>query len=192
MEHTVAELMGNDADMRHDEASLVRAAQTNPTAFSELYQRYMGQVYWYLRARTDSPDDANDLTQLVFLRALEALPNYRERGVPFNAWLFRIARNAAANFHHRQRPTLPWEQVPVADLDTVQGPEAYALRQEALRRMGELLAALEPEKRELLALRFAGGLTSREIAAVVGKSEAAVKKQLARTLQSLKEQYDDR
>lgn len=181
--------------VERDEVTLIRAAQVDPAAFGALHQHYHNQVYWYLRARTSNDDDASDLTQQVFMQALEALPRYRDRGAPFAAWLFRIARNAAINFHRsrrRQRWIIPWSLVPEASMaGPEQEIEAQVLREEALERLHDSVAALNAEKRDLLALRFAAGLTVREIAAVVGKSEAAVKKSLARTMQTLKEQYHD-
>ena len=175
-----------------DEAALVEAARTQPQAFAALYQRYLTRIYRYLRTRANSEEDAADLTQQVFLNALDALPTYHERGLPFAAWLFRIARNVATDYHRRRRPTVTWDLVP----ETLQatgdgGPEAALLQQEALTRLRSMLARLDPDKRELLALRFAAGLTAPELAAVVGKSEAAVRKQLARTLHALKERYHD-
>lgn len=192
MEHSSTVSRAGHTGAGRDEGMLIRAAQADPAAFGVLYQRYLGPVYWYLRARTNSTEDADDLTQQVFLQALAALPRYRERGVPFAAWLFRIARNVATTFRYRQRRTVSWQAVPYVRTPCAdQDPEAQALRHETLGQLGDLLAALDPEKRELLTLRFAAELTAREIAAVVGKSEAAVKKQLARTLQALKEQYHD-
>ncbi|HEY7355449.1 MAG TPA: sigma-70 family RNA polymerase sigma factor, partial [Ktedonobacterales bacterium] len=76
-----------------DEAALVAAAQADPAAFDALYQRYLARVYRYLRAHVGSDDEAADLTQQVFLKALDALPRYRPRGAPFAAWLFQIARH---------------------------------------------------------------------------------------------------
>lgn len=171
-----------------DEIALIRAAQTNPLAFGALYQRYFNRVYWYLRARTTTPEDAGDLTQEVFLHALEALPRYRERGLPFAAWIFRIARNAASNHQRRRRPAFSWERLTDIRSDSAPDPEAQTLRRDELRRIDALLAALAPEKRDYLALRFAAELTIPEIAAVVGKSEVAVRKQITRTLHALKEQ----
>jgi RNA polymerase sigma-70 factor, ECF subfamily len=173
-----------------DESALVAAAQANPAAFDALYRRYLARVYRCLRAQVGSDEDAADLTQQVFLRALDALPRYRPRGVPFAAWLFRIARHAATDAYRRKRSTIAWDTLP----ETLQpagehDPEAQVLRLEALARLGELLSGLDPAKRELLALRFAAGLSAPEIAQVVGKSPAAVQKQLTRTLHMLKEQY---
>jgi RNA polymerase sigma-70 factor (ECF subfamily) len=173
-----------------DEPALVEAARTDSAAFGALYQRYATRVYRYLRAHSSSDEDAADLTQQVFLRALDALPGYRERGAPFGAWLFRIARHAAIDAQRRLRSTVAWEAVPAAlQPFSTHDPEATAIEREALARLGELLAQLDKGQRELLALRFAARLSAPEIAVVVGRSPAAVKKQLTRLIQSLREQY---
>jgi RNA polymerase sigma-70 factor (ECF subfamily) len=175
-----------------EETRQVQAAKVNPAAFDTLYQRYMPQVYRYLRARTHSEDDAADLTQQVFLQALNALPNYQERGLPFAAWLFRIAHNTVVNSYRRNHPNLDWDALPEAmHPAATQDPETTALQHESLSQLQQLLTQLSHDKRELLALHFAAGLTTREIAAMVGKSEAAVKKQLSRTVQALKKDYGE-
>ncbi len=190
--HSISAVRYGDVhDTADDEVALVRAAQAEPTAFAPLYQRYRHRVYAYLRARTRDEEDAADLTQQVFVQALDALPRYRERGATFAAWLFRIAHNALVNFYRHHRPVpldlVPEALHPLAEQDL----EAGALRQDDLARLRPLVDALDAAKREMLALRFAGGLTAAEIAVVIGKSEAATKKQLSRTLQTLKEQYHD-
>jgi RNA polymerase sigma-70 factor (ECF subfamily) len=170
--------------------ALVAAAQARPEAFGELYQRYLPRVYRYVRTRAASADDAADLTQVVFLKALASLSGYRLGGSPFASWLFRIARNAATDTYRRRRPTVALDALPdVFDASASETPEAAALRQERLDRLRLLVSRLDPAKRELLALRFAACLTVPEIARVVGKREGAVKKQLFRIIASLKEQY---
>ncbi len=182
------------ADDAPDETALIAAAQADPHAFDTLYRRYLPRIYRYTCAQTANAEDAADLTQQIFLQALDALPAYRARGLPFAAWLFRIARNAVIDAHRRRRHSaLAWETLPEAlhTSSSDNDPETLLLRRESLGRLHELLAALDGEKRELLALRFAGQLSSSEIATVVGKSPAAVKKQLTRLIQALKEQYHD-
>ncbi len=192
MGHLWALSVEREASAESDEAAQVAAAQANPVAFDVLYQRYLARVYRYLRAQVGSDEDAADLTQQVFLRALDALPRYRPRGAPFVAWLFSIARHAATDAYRRKRASISWESLPEALQPAIdQDPEARVLHLEALSRVGDLLARLDPAKRELLALRFAAGLSAPEIAQVVGKSPAAIKKQLTRTLQMLKEQYHE-
>jgi RNA polymerase sigma-70 factor (ECF subfamily) len=175
-----------------DDDALVRAARADPGAFAGLYHRYLDRVYAYLRARTATAEDAADLTQQVFLQALAALPRYRAAGGGFAAWLFRIARNVAADWHRRRRATVTWDLVPEAlQPDAGLGVDASLLRQEDLARLRALFAALDPQTRELLVLRFAARLTVAEIAGVLGKSEAATQKRLYRIIQTLKEQYHD-
>lgn len=175
-----------------DEAALIHAAQADPAAFDALYQRYLLRVYRYMRARTGNDEDAADLTQHVFLQTLRALPNYQQRGMPFAAWLFRIAHNTVTDAYRRKRSAISWETLPEGlQLPTEYGPEAMTLQLERLTHLQQLLMQLDPFKRELLALRFAAGLSAPEIALVVGKSHAAVKKQITRTLQTLKEHYHE-
>lgn len=173
-----------------DEPALIERARVDSDAFAQLYRRYVDRVFRYLRTYTENEDDAADLTQHVFLRVLEALPGYRNEGAPFGAWLFRIARNAATDAFRRRRRVLPWDHVP-PELHSLSAsdPEAASLQREALNQV--LVSRLEPEKQELLALRFAGGLSSREIASVVGRSPAAVQKELVSIMLGLKEQCRD-
>lgn len=175
-----------------DEAALVQAASRDPAAFGPLHERYAERVYRYLRARTDSEEDAADLTQQVFLHALAALPRYSERGLPFAAWLFRIAANLVSDGYRRKRPMVGWESLseerhPTAEQDL----EAAVLRREAISRLRVLLADLDAEQRELVLLRFMAGLRVREIAAVLGKGESTVHRHLACILNLLKERYDE-
>jgi RNA polymerase sigma-70 factor (ECF subfamily) len=182
-----------EEDVGNTEEVLVREAKANPQAFDVLYQLYVTRIYLYIRSCVKSDEDASDLTQQAFLQALLALPGYQFQGVAFAAWLFRIARHLVINAQTRRREALSWDTLPEALHPTVEhGPEAAALQQEAYDRLNVLLADLDPYKRDLLALRFAGGLSCTEIATVVGKSSASVKKQLTRTLQTLKEQFDER
>lgn len=182
-----------EAEAAEDEVALVRAAQQDAAAFAPLYRRYRHRVYAYLYSRLTDADDAADLTQQVFLQALAALPRYRVRAVPFGVWLFRIARNAAADLQRRRRRgPLPWETVPAetqprADHDV----EDLVMQREALTRLHATLGNLDPDTRDLLLLRFAARLTAAEIGAITGKSTAATAKRLQRALQTLKEHYHE-
>ncbi len=93
-----------DAAMPDPDDALIAAALERRELFGELYDRYMPRVYRYLVTRTASPEEAADLTQAVFMKALDALPKYRTGQAPFAAWIFRIARNAATDAHRRRRP----------------------------------------------------------------------------------------
>ena len=179
-----------------DEAALIQAARRDPAAFGPLYARYVDRIYTYLRTRTGPAraDDAADLTQQVFVRALDALPRYELRaGVSVAAWLFRIARNAATDWQRRQRPALrivPWEAVPEElHPPAPETADGDMLRRDEIAEARRLLAALDAQTREVLILRFTAQLTLAEIGAVLGVSEDAARKRITRTLHALKERY---
>jgi RNA polymerase sigma-70 factor (ECF subfamily) len=134
-------------------------------------------------------EDAADLTQQVFLKALTALPGYQLHKAPFAAWLFCIARHTAIDLSRRQKNTISWDLLPALMQPLGQDPAETAQQREEFIHLGQLLASLDPSKRELLALRFAAGLNAAQIAVVVGKSHASVQKQLKRILRTLKENF---
>jgi RNA polymerase sigma-70 factor (ECF subfamily) len=180
-------LRADDAD---EDAVLVRDAKAEPEAFDLLYVRYVERVYGYVRARVGSDDDAEDLTQQVFLKALDALPGYRDRGLPFAAWLFRIARNVAIDNSRRRRGDLAWDALPESAHPTdSQDVCAEVSQRDAL---AHLLSALGEGDRDLVMLHFVSGLTLREIGLVVGQSQAKVQRRLASSVRKLKEQGHER
>ena len=190
---TSTSLVGSDQaneDAQAYEQSLVETAKHDTAAFATLYQHYFARVYRYLRMRVQQEEDAADLTQQVFLQVLDALPHYQSRGAPFAAWLFTIARHVLADRFRRRPATLSLEAS--GDLVADQELEDNVLRRETHEQLSKLLATLDPAARDLLALRFAAGLSAPEIAAVMGKRPDAVRKQLSRLLQTLKEQYHAR
>ena len=172
-----------------EDEALVAAARAQPEAFGQLYQRHVAPIYRYVRSRSTSDEEAADITQSVFIKAMAALDRYRP-GTPFAAWLFRIARNASTDAYRRRRKAVGLESLPELVLESMaDSPEDIVLKQERLRRLRAVVARLDGDKQELLALRFGGCLTLREIATVLGKSESAIKKQMSRVMAALKEQY---
>jgi RNA polymerase sigma-70 factor (ECF subfamily) len=146
----------------------------DPEAFGALFDHFYGPVYRYVAARVGRPSDAEDLAQLVFVKALEALPRYELRGVPFGGWLFRLARNAVIDFVRTRHEH--------AELETVAerahgdaGPDEIAVIRQELNAVGAALATLTDEQRETIALRFFAGLSAREAAEAMGKQEGTVR-----------------
>lgn len=176
-----------------DDVKAVCQALSNRAAFEPVYWRYRDRVYRYLLTRTPQEADAADLTQHVFLRALDQLHQYRQTRGSVAAWLFGIARHSASDFHRKHRRHLNTEDDLSAVLEAVapESTEADVIHRDDIRVLGEALAGLSNDKREILALRFAAELTIPEIAAVIGKSAAATRKQLRRTIQSLEDHYRD-
>jgi RNA polymerase sigma-70 factor, ECF subfamily len=110
----------------NDDAALVAAAKADNAAFGPLYERYVGRIYNYLYYRTGNAHDAEDLTARVFQRALIGLERYTSRGLPFSAWLYRIAHNLVANWHRDQgrRQHLPLHELGAQDRKAAAGHPA--------------------------------------------------------------------
>jgi len=168
---------------RDDDLAL--AARNDSAAFEALYVRHRSPVYRYLRTRTTDGDDAADLTALTFERAFVAIARYRPGGAGVRAWLVGIARNASID-HGRRRLAAPRPEPPP---DPDEGLEARFVADEAASELRGRVAALPPDQRDAIVLRFAAGLTAGEIGDVLGKSEAASQKLVSRGLTALKEAY---
>jgi RNA polymerase sigma-70 factor, ECF subfamily len=152
------------------------------------YDRYHVQVYRYLYAHLQHEQDAADLMQHVFFQAWRQRQTYEPGRGTVATWLLSIAHHRLVDFYRQSRPSISWESLPeVPTMD--QNPEAKVLSEESMALVRRLLEALPQPEQELLALRFAAQLSSAEIAALIGKSEAATKKQLTRFLRRLQEQY---
>ena len=158
------------------EAALIEQARNDPTAFGLLYERYVDRIYSYMFHRVGNVQDAEDLTARTFYRALDKLDTYVDRGLPFAAWLFRIAHNLVANWH-RDRGRR--KQLPLDKMVAMAGGEASPHEQvEQLERHDALWAAinmLPEERRNLLLYKFSSRLSNLEIGELMNKSESAIK-----------------
>src|SRR5436190_21841692 len=143
---------------------LVEASQGgDPEAFGSLFDVYHGPVYRYVAARVGSPSDAEDLAQLVFVKALEALPRYESRGVPFGGWLFKLARNVVIDHVRTRRELAPLDLL-VERPHPDDGPDELAVLRQELDSVAHSLRRLTPEQREAIELRFFAGLSAKEAA----------------------------
>ena len=177
--------------MTIDDAAIDRlvteARDGDPWAFGMIFDHYHEAIHRFIASRVNRPTDAEDLTQLVFVKALEALPRYESRGIPFGGWLFRLARNAVID-HARTRHDH-------ADLDTIAGrahgdagPEEMAAVRQELDAVAAALASLTDEQREAIELRFFAGLSAREAAEAMGKQEGTVRGLQFRAIAALRRQ----
>jgi RNA polymerase sigma-70 factor (ECF subfamily) len=147
-----------------------------------------------MRARSASNDDAAELTAIAFERALAAVGRYRPRGGGVVAWLFTIARNAAVDAERSRRREAPATN---PDQESEAEPAASGLLEdvvvehERVAVLRDRVQHLPVIQRDAVVLRYAGGLTAREIGATLGKSEAATQKLLSRALDILRESYRD-
>ena len=153
---------------------VVLAQQGDPEAFGALFDHYHGPVHRYVAARVGRPSDAEDLAQLVFVKALEALPRYEARGVPFGGWLFRLARNVVID-HVRTRRDHTTLDVATEQATGDDGPDELAAIRQELDSVARALRRLTPEQREAIELRFFAGLSAREAAEAMGRQEGTVR-----------------
>jgi len=160
-----------------DEAmdDLVRRARDGDVeAFGAIFDDYHEAVYRFVASRVRSPSDAEDLTQTIFVKVLEALPRYESRGIPFGGWLFRLARNTVID-HVRTRHEALELDVALEQPADDPGPEEIAGLRSELDAVKIALASLTPEQREAIALRFFAGLSSREAAEAMGRQEGTIR-----------------
>ena len=155
---------------------LVAEAQSGDEwAFGMIFDHYHEPVYRFIASRVHRPSDAEDLTQLVFVKVLEALPRYESRGVPFGGWLFRLARNAVIDLRpDPPRPRRTGSGGRSGPTGTP-GPTRSRSSARSSTRSGRRSRALTDEQREAIALRFFAGLSAREAAEAMGKQEGTVR-----------------
>ena len=154
---------------------LVDAARSgDPEAFGALFDRYHAPVYRYIVARVGRPSDAEDLAQLVFVKALEALPRFEPRGVPFGGWLFRLARNTVID-HVRTRRDHSTLDLIVEPAHADDEPGELAVLRQEMDGVAAALRRLTPEQREAIELRFFAGLSAKEAAVAMGRREGTVR-----------------
>lgn len=157
--------------------------------FSELYDEYFDRVNRYLRCRVFNSWDADDLTAIVFIKALEKFDQY-SRTSPFASWIFRIAHNAFVDFLRKNRE-LPIEHEEILDgkIDDTWQPEQKALTNEEIRQLKDRLEQLTPDQRDVLSLRYFADLKIHQVAEVLGKTESSVKMISHRGLHQLQKLY---
>lgn len=172
----------------NDAEALARAAQGDREAFGVLYDRYVSRIYNYIYYRTGNQQDAEDLTARVFSRAMGHIGNYRDRGLPFSAWLYRIAHNLVANWH---RDNSRRQEMPLDDGTRVvfdgEHPESALLHSEEQQALLRLIGRLPEERQQLLILKFVEHLPNSEIGRIMGRTEGAVKSLYHRTLIALRD-----
>lgn len=154
---------------------LVREAQAGDAfAFGRIFDHYHGPIHRYVASRIRHLTDAEDLTQVIFVKALEALPRYEERGIPFGGWLFRLARNAVIDHVRTTRRHVELETVLDRAAPDV-APDDVVLRQLEYDEVEAALASLTEEQREVIRLRFFAGLSAREAAIAMDKQEGTIR-----------------
>jgi RNA polymerase sigma-70 factor, ECF subfamily len=172
--------------VHQDETALIQRAKTyDPDALSVLYERYYQGIYRYVYYRVSDSALAEDLTGDIFIKMLHGIETYSIQGVPFSAWLYRIARNRVID-HMRRQPDKPELSLEEARVETIAGDETAlenALQREELLKAVQVLT---DEQRQVIILKFIEDLDNATIASILGKTEGAIKSLQHRALDTLR------
>jgi len=155
------------------------------TRLSDLYEEYYDKIARYVYVHIGNKEEAEDIAGEVFLKALQSLESYREQGVPMQGWLFRIAHNLTVDYLRKmnKRRTVPIDSVVLQGNDN---PANTAEKNIEFERVSEAMQELTTEQREVINLRFFGGLTSKEVGGVLGKSDGAVREMQRAAIEKLR------
>jgi RNA polymerase sigma-70 factor, ECF subfamily len=174
-----------------DENAVFLACHGNADAFSYLYAQNVTRIYNYIFYRIGSSADAEDITSRVFYRAFGHINSYIEKGVPFSAWLYRIAHNLIANWH---RDNTRRKEVPLEDHLDIPHPTDHPERSLEKNQEMELLLKgvrrISADRQQLILLKYLDNLSNAEIATIMGRSEGAIKSLYHRALLALREEME--
>ena len=166
------------------EQVIKRAKSGDSEAIASLYQLHADAIYRYVLYRVPTTSDAEDVTAEVFLKMVEGLPNYQFKGIPFEAWLYRIAAARVADFH-RSKYQQPQDELNETLADHVALPEEQLQQLQEIEGLRQVLSQFSEEEQTLLILRFVERKSHKEVAAILGKTPAAVKAAQHRVLVQL-------
>ena len=163
--------------------------EANEAQLVSLYDEYYDKIAHYAYARIRDKTEAEDIASEVFLRALQSLKKYEERGIPMQAWLFKIAHNLVAD-HLRKVPKYEMAPIETVEIKDEADPRSSAETNIELQRVAEAMMQLTEEQSQVVKLRFFGELTAREIGGILNKSEGAVREMQRAALEKLRRLLD--
>ncbi len=161
--------------MQDEEGLVRRAQQLDGQACAQLYEAYFDKIYRYIVMRVGNESEAEDLTQQVFIKMLHSISSYKAKGVPFSSWLYRIAHNGVVDYLRQKskKATVDIEGLQIAYEG--EDPQHRLENEVDIAQLKAATQRLTPAQQEVLSLRFAGELSITECAAIMGKSEGAIK-----------------
>ncbi len=160
--------------MQDEQSRVRRAKEHDQIALTQLYEENFDKIYRYIVLKIGDRAEAEDMTQQVFLNALKSISSYKWKGMPFSAWLFRIAHNQVVDHYRRKSrsTTVPLDENIASGYDN---PGREAERKMEIEEMNRATKQLTNAQQEVISLRFAGELSIAEVARVMRKSEGAIK-----------------
>jgi len=173
-------------NMLNEKELVDRAKNYDAEAFGQLYDLYFEKIYGYAYYKVGSRFDAEDIAEQVFLKALEKISGFEWRGVPFQAWLFRIAANLVNDYYRaRKYKMVDIDDESELEVDGNQGPEESTIREIERKEVIEAIKTLTEEQQQVVTMRFIAGMSNEEVAKTINKSVGAVKALQHRAISAL-------
>ena len=174
------------------ENEIVERSKRDSRAFTELYEKYFDRIYYYLLRQTDDEETAGDLCSQTFVNVLNHLPRYEFRGLPFSAWLYKIAANEVNKFYRKNKgkKIFSIEELKVRELVERSDPQGPEWDEEIIQRLLIYLKDLPTEMLHVLELRFFEDKDFREIAFILDISESGAKMRTYRALDKLRKDFN--
>ena len=160
--------------MREEESLIRRAKERDPVALTQIYEDNFDRIYRYIVLKIGDRNEAEDMTQQVFLNVIKAIPGYKSKGMPLSSWLYRIAHNQVVDYFRKKskKQFVPLdERIESGDDDPLRETE----KKMQVEELSQATKQLTKAQQEVISLRFAGELSIAEVAKMMGKSTGAVK-----------------
>lgn len=171
--------------------SLVRRAKKgDKEAFGKIYDQFVNRIYRFVLIRVNSNAEAEDLTQIIFTKALEHIHSYKQKGLPFAAWLFRIARNTVIDYYRRKGRHFHQSLETIVELSVPDKALSNLGKKERNKTIRQAIRKLPDKYQETITLRFIEEMSYKEIGKVISKSDGAVRIMAHRAIKQLKKELD--
>lgn len=161
-----------------------KAKKGESEAFGLIYDQYLERIYRFIYLKVSSREEAEDLSQQVFMKAWEAMYRFKDEGLPFSSWLYRIARNLVIDFYRTKKPNITLEEN--ITIEAVENSEERALENHEGEELIKALKELTEEQKDVIILRFIEGLSYKEIAKITKKNQPALRILQHRALNKLR------
>jgi RNA polymerase sigma-70 factor (ECF subfamily) len=166
--------MAGSCQVQDEESLVQRAQQRDEKAFAQLYEGHFDKIYRYVVLRIGNAIEAEDVTQQVFLNALQSISSFKWKGAPFSSWLFRIAHNQVVDYL-RKKTRQATESLDESLVISKSDPQLVVEQRLDIEQLILATKQLTKAQQEVIALRFVSELSTAQVAKVMGKSEGAVK-----------------